>query len=90
MVPLALTAPDLVAHDDMQSAFPAAYLGGCASGAPIACEVAARLDDVRLVAAIDTGLLDLPDFGTDSWLDAPPSAIEPLAARCLSCSADQR
>ena len=47
-------------------------LGGCASGAAIAYEMAARLDDVRLVAAIDTKLLEPPDTVTESWLRQPP------------------
>jgi pimeloyl-ACP methyl ester carboxylesterase len=47
-------------------------LGGCAIGAAIAYEMAARLDDVRLVAAIDTGLLEPPDTGTESWSQQPP------------------
>ena len=47
-------------------------LGGCAIGAAIAYEMAARLDDVRLLAAIDTGLLEPPDTGTESWLQRPP------------------
>jgi len=47
-------------------------LGGCAIGAAIAYEMAARLYDVRLVAAIDTGLLEPPDTGTESWSHQPP------------------
>ena len=47
-------------------------LGGCAIGAAIAYEVAARLDDVRLVAAIDHELLEPLDTGTESWLQQPP------------------
>jgi pimeloyl-ACP methyl ester carboxylesterase len=47
-------------------------LGGCAIGAAIAYEMAARLDDVRLLAAIDTELLEPPDTGTESWLQQPP------------------
>jgi pimeloyl-ACP methyl ester carboxylesterase len=47
-------------------------LGGCAIGAAIAYEMAVRLDDVRLVAAIDTELLEPPDTGTESWSQAPP------------------
>jgi pimeloyl-ACP methyl ester carboxylesterase len=47
-------------------------LGGCAIGAAIAYEMAARLDDVRLVAAIDTELLEPPDTVTESWLREPP------------------
>ena len=45
-------------------------LGGCAIGAAIAYEMAVRLDDVRLLAVIDTELLELP--GTGSWSQAPP------------------
>ena len=47
-------------------------LGGCAIGAAIAYEMAARLDDVRLVAAIDDELLEPLDTGTESWLQQPP------------------
>ncbi|HWN62638.1 MAG TPA: thioesterase domain-containing protein [Streptosporangiaceae bacterium] len=47
-------------------------LGGCAIGAAIAYETAARLDDVRLVAAIDHELLEPLDTGTESWLQQPP------------------
>jgi pimeloyl-ACP methyl ester carboxylesterase len=47
-------------------------LGGCAIGAAIAYEMAARLDDVRLVAAIDHELLETLDTGTESWLQQPP------------------
>ncbi len=47
-------------------------LGGCAIGAAIAYEMAARLDDVRLLAAIDTELLEPPDTGTESWSKQPP------------------
>ena len=50
-------------------------LGGCAIGAAIAYEMAARLDDVRLLAAIDAELLEPPDTVTESWLQraAPDS-----------------
>jgi thioesterase domain-containing protein len=47
-------------------------LGGCAIGATIAYEMAARLDGVRLLAAIDTELLEPPDTGTESWSQQPP------------------
>jgi len=47
-------------------------LGGCAIGAAIAYEMAARLDDVRILAAIDTELLEPPDTVTESWLRKPP------------------
>jgi len=47
-------------------------LGGCAIGAATAYEMAARLDDVRLLAAIDTKLLEPPDTGTESWSQQPP------------------
>jgi hypothetical protein len=47
-------------------------LGGCGIGAAIAYEMAVRLDDVRLLAAIDTELLESPDTGTESWSQAPP------------------
>jgi hypothetical protein len=46
-------------------------LGGAAIGAAIAYELAVRLDDVRLVAAIDHDLLESPDTGTESWLGEP-------------------
>jgi hypothetical protein len=48
-------------------------LGGCASGAAIAYEMAARLDDVRLLAAIDAELLEPPDAVTESWSHEPPT-----------------
>jgi pimeloyl-ACP methyl ester carboxylesterase len=47
-------------------------LGGYAIGAAIAYEMAVRLDDVRLVAAIDAELLEPPDTGTESWSHEPP------------------
>ncbi|MGH3286144.1 MAG: thioesterase domain-containing protein [Streptosporangiaceae bacterium] len=47
-------------------------LGGCAIGAAIAHEMAARLDDVRFLAAIDTELLEPLDTGTESWSQQPP------------------
>jgi surfactin synthase thioesterase subunit len=47
-------------------------LGGCAIGAAIAYEMAVRLDDVRLVAAIDAELLEPPDTVTESWSHEPP------------------
>ena len=47
-------------------------LGGCAIGAAVACEMAVRLGDVRLVAAIDTGLLEPPDASPGSWARQPP------------------
>jgi surfactin synthase thioesterase subunit len=47
-------------------------LGGCAIGAAIAYEMAARLDDVQLLAAIGTGLVEPPDTGTESWLQQQP------------------
>jgi hypothetical protein len=47
-------------------------LGGCAVGAAIAYEMAVRLDDVRLLAAIGTELLEPPGTGTESWSQAPP------------------
>jgi hypothetical protein len=64
--------------------------GGCASGAAVACEMAARLDDVRLVAAIGTGLLEPPDTGTESWWDELRRQPAAWPARCASCPADQR
>jgi len=47
-------------------------LGGCAIGAAIAYEMAARLDDVRLLAMVDAELLEPPDTVTESWLRKPP------------------
>jgi hypothetical protein len=47
-------------------------LGGSAIGAAIAYEMAALLDDVRLVAAIDHELLEPPGTGTESWSQQPP------------------
>jgi pimeloyl-ACP methyl ester carboxylesterase len=51
-------------------------LGGCGIGAAIAYEMAVRLDDVRLVAAIDPGLLE--QTGT-----VPPNVAPEFAARSL-------
>jgi len=47
-------------------------LAGCAIGAAIAYEMAVRLDDVRLLAVIDTEFLEPPGTGTESWSQAPP------------------
>jgi pimeloyl-ACP methyl ester carboxylesterase len=47
-------------------------LGGCGIGAAIAYEMAVRLHDVRLLAAIDAGLLEPPDLVTQSWSREPP------------------
>jgi thioesterase domain-containing protein len=47
-------------------------LGGCGIGAAIAYEMAVRLGDVRLLAAIDAGLLEPPDPVTESWTRQPP------------------
>jgi surfactin synthase thioesterase subunit len=47
-------------------------LGGCGIGAEIAYEMAAQLDDVRLVAAINAELLEPSDTATESWLHQPP------------------
>jgi hypothetical protein len=47
-------------------------LGGCGIGAAIAYEMAVRLDDVRLVAAIDARLLEPPDIVAESWSHEPP------------------
>jgi hypothetical protein len=54
-------------------------LGGCAIGAAIAYEMAVRLDDVRLVAAIDAELLEPPQ---ERDL-APPNVAPEFAARSL-------
>ena len=51
-------------------------LGGCEIGAAIAYEMAARLDDVSLVAAIDAELLELPGTGTEAWLQEPPRQLD--------------
>ncbi|WP_431924496.1 thioesterase domain-containing protein [Micromonospora wenchangensis] len=42
-------------------------LGGCGVGVAIAYEMAVRLDDVRLVAAIDVELLEPLDTVVESW-----------------------
>jgi Thioesterase domain/Phosphopantetheine attachment site len=57
-------------------------LGGCAVGAAVAYEMAARLDDVRLVAVIGAGLLDA---GDGSWPGEPlpPDAAPESAARSV-------
>jgi pimeloyl-ACP methyl ester carboxylesterase len=47
-------------------------LGGGGIGAAIAYEMAVRLDDVRLLAAIDTGLLEPLGTGTESWSQQLP------------------
>lgn len=47
-------------------------LGGCGVGVAIAYEMAVLLDDVRLVAAIDAGLLGQPDAGAESWWQELP------------------
>jgi pimeloyl-ACP methyl ester carboxylesterase len=60
--------------DAVRSACPTGpyLLGGIGIGAAIAYEMAARLDDVQLVAVIDGALLDLPDPGNESLLREPP------------------
>ena len=72
----ARTVPAMAAAyvDAVRAARPAGpyLLGGCAIGAAIAYEMAARLDDVRLLAAIDPGLLEPPDTLTESWPHDPP------------------
>ncbi len=58
-------------------------LGGCGIGAAIACEMAVRLGDVRLVAVIDAGLLEEPPgAGTGSWAHETPG--EPDLPRILA------
>jgi hypothetical protein len=47
-------------------------LGGCAVGAAVAYEMAARLGDVRLLAAIDAELLEPAAPRTESWSHEPP------------------
>lgn len=46
-------------------------VGGCAIGTAIAYEMAVRLGDVRLLAAIDAGLLEPAGTGTESWPPEP-------------------
>jgi surfactin synthase thioesterase subunit len=55
--------------DAVRAARPAGpyLLGGCGVGAAIAYEMAVRLDDVRLVAAIDTALVEPRDTITETW-----------------------
>jgi pimeloyl-ACP methyl ester carboxylesterase len=48
-------------------------LGGCGIGAAIAYEMAVLLDDVQLLAVIDTGLVEPPDSITQDWLRQPPA-----------------
>jgi Thioesterase domain/Phosphopantetheine attachment site len=50
-------------------------LGGCGIGAAIAYEMAVRLDDVWLVAAIDAELLEPPGTGTEPRLPEPPRQL---------------
>ena len=57
-------------------------LGGCGIGAAIAYEMAVRLDDVRLLAAIDAGLLEPADAITESWSREPHR--QPDLARILA------
>ena len=56
-------------------------LGGCAIGAAIAYEMAALLDDVRLLAAIDAELVEPPHTGTESWLQEPEFVARSLRVR---------
>jgi len=51
-------------------------LAGCAIGAAIAYEMAVRLDDVPLVAAIDAELLEPPGTGAEPWLPEPPRQLD--------------
>lgn len=51
-------------------------LGGCGIGAAIAYEMAVRLDEVWLVAAIDAELLEPPGTGTEPWLREPPGQLD--------------
>jgi hypothetical protein len=61
-------------------------LGGCGVGAAIAYEMAVRLDDVRLVAAIGAELLETPQER-----DLVPPDVEPeFAARSLCVSRASR
>jgi hypothetical protein len=51
-------------------------LGGCGIGTAIAYEMAVRLDDVSLVAAIDAELLEPPGTGTEPWLPEPSRQLD--------------
>ena len=58
-------------------------VGGCAIGTAIAYEMAVRLGDVRLLAAIDAGLLEPAGTGTESWPPEPdgqPDLLRVLAS----------
>jgi Thioesterase domain/Phosphopantetheine attachment site len=58
-------------------------LGGCAIGAAVAYEMAVLLGDVRLVAAIDTRLLESPGAVTGSAEEPPgPSDLPRILASC--------
>ena len=57
-------------------------LGGSGIGAAIAYEMAVRLHDVRLLAAIDAELLEPPDTGTQPWTPEPPR--QPDLSRVLA------
>jgi pimeloyl-ACP methyl ester carboxylesterase len=57
-------------------------LGGCGIGAAIAYEMAVRLDDVRLLAVIDAGLLEPPDAITGPLSEEP--ALPPDLPRILA------
>jgi pimeloyl-ACP methyl ester carboxylesterase len=85
----ARTVPAMAAAylDAVRAARPAGpyLLGGCAIGAAIAWEMAARLDDVQLVAVIGTALLEPP--GTGSWPQPPPR--EPDLPRILASWQDR-
>lgn len=60
--------------DAIRAEYPAGpyLLGGCGVGAAIAYEMASRLGDVRLLAAIDAELLEPSDPVTESWSREPP------------------
>jgi Thioesterase domain/Phosphopantetheine attachment site len=51
-------------------------LGGCGVGTAIVYEMAARLEDVQLAAAIDGALLDLPDPGAASSVPDVPGPAD--------------
>jgi hypothetical protein len=59
--------------DAIRAEYPAGpyLLGGCGIGAAIAYEMASRLNDVPLLAAIDAELLEPPDPITESWSREP-------------------
>lgn len=51
-------------------------LGGCGIGVAVAYEMASRLGNVPLLAAIDAELLEAPDPVTESWSREPPGQAD--------------